>query len=653
MNGLFGAGHGVTALENVYEKLIACARRTTVRYRVPSLWCDAAGRSTEAVQETNPFEFYLVTIEDILRRGEAPSHGYARGSGWTRTAVVYNMFVRQTAAWDHDGDGRVGIDVLPGGFRETGTFLKATALLPRLREMGVDTVSLLPVTEIGCDGRKGSLGSPYAIRNPFHLDARLAEPWLGLDVETECAAFVEAAHRLGMKVVFEFVFRTAAKDSDWVPVHPEWFYWIDESVPDCAEGEHASPCYGAPRFTDEELRLIQECVRNHAYDNLPKPPAEYRRMFADSPEIVEMSAGRYIGITREGRRVRIPGAFADWPPDDVQPPWDDVTYLKLYDNPDFNYIAYNTIRIYDNRLAREEYENRELWNTILDIIPFYQQRFGIDGVMIDMGHALPKKLKQAIVDRARAIDPDFAFWEENFAVSVQSREEGYDAVVGYLPFDIHQPHKLREFLYLLSQQDVPIPFFAAVETHNTPRAASRPGGHVFAKMAFAFSAFLPAVLFIHQGEEVCETLPVNTGLGFSREEAAVYLPDRLPLFSESCLCWDNPSEITSYITAVTSIRARWKDLVIDPRHETFEVIPSEPWNVLGYRRVGIDHAHGLLVLANTDCSSSSQTTVPMNSEAGVLLDALTGTVYPFANHSFTVVLDPGQVLVVPLSEPLS
>ena len=70
---------------------------------------------------------------------------------------------------------------------------------------------------------------PSAIRT--RIDEGLSEPALGLDVKTEFKAFVEAAHRMGFRVVVEFVFRTAAKDGDWVKEHPEWLYWIREEIP--------------------------------------------------------------------------------------------------------------------------------------------------------------------------------------------------------------------------------------------------------------------------------------------------------------------------------------------------------------------------------------------------------------------------------------
>ena len=68
---------------------------------------------------------------------------------------------------------------------------------------------------------------------------------------------------------------------------------------------------------------------------------------------------------------------------------------------------------------------------INNIIPYYQQEFGIDGVMIDMGHALPSELKQRMIETAREIDPDFAFWDENFKIQKSSRNDGYNAVIGH------------------------------------------------------------------------------------------------------------------------------------------------------------------------------------------------------------------------------
>jgi hypothetical protein len=116
----------------------------------------------------------------------------------------------------------------------------------------VDTVYLLPITALGSANRKGDLGSPYGIRNPMALDDRLADPLVPqLTVEEQFAAFCEAAHRMGLKVVLEFVFRTAAQDADWAKEHPDWFYWIRADAQDRSSANPAG--YGNPPFTPEEM----------------------------------------------------------------------------------------------------------------------------------------------------------------------------------------------------------------------------------------------------------------------------------------------------------------------------------------------------------------------------------------------------------------
>ena len=47
-----------------------------------------------------------------------------------------------------------------------------------------------------------------------------------------------------------------------------------------------------------------------------------------------------------------------------------------------------------------------------NIIPHYQQQYGIDGARIDMGHALPSELVNRIIANARINDKDFCFIAE-------------------------------------------------------------------------------------------------------------------------------------------------------------------------------------------------------------------------------------------------
>ncbi|QFT77337.1 alpha-amylase family glycosyl hydrolase [Erythrobacter sp. THAF29] len=115
---------------------------------------------------------------------------------WTRDAVIYQMNTRQ--------------------FTPEGTFAAAQEHLPRLAEMGVDIVWLMPIHPIGEEKRKGTLGSPYSVK-----DYRAVNPDLG--TEEEFRAFVNRAHELGLKVILDWVANHSAWDNPLVAEHPEWY----------------------------------------------------------------------------------------------------------------------------------------------------------------------------------------------------------------------------------------------------------------------------------------------------------------------------------------------------------------------------------------------------------------------------------------------
>ncbi|WP_017664742.1 alpha-amylase family glycosyl hydrolase [Porphyrobacter sp. AAP82] len=117
-------------------------------------------------------------------------------AAWTADAVLYQMNTRQ--------------------FTPEGTFEAAQKQLPRLAAMGVDIIWLMPVHPIGEANRKGTLGSPYAVR-----DYRAVNPELG--TEAEFRAFVDEAHRLGLKVILDWVANHSAYDNPLTQSHPEWY----------------------------------------------------------------------------------------------------------------------------------------------------------------------------------------------------------------------------------------------------------------------------------------------------------------------------------------------------------------------------------------------------------------------------------------------
>ncbi len=630
-----------THLETILDALSrAGARRGP--YLVPNVW---RGPET-GVSETDPVRHFTHCLETLLEREPVPQVEPAGDGSWTRESVVYNLFVRLTTAFDHDGDGVISPDPLPGGFRETGTFLKSISLLPYIERLGVNTIYLLPVTAPGEKKRKGNLGSPYAVRNPCTIDPLLGEPALGLEPETEFMAFVEAAHLVGMRVVQEFVFRTTSVDSDWIAKHPDWYYWLRTAGPDRSVPE----TYAPPEFDPETLATIYEKVDKRELSGLPAPSAAYRARFTESPKHVELSENGYTGAAPGGGESIVATAFSDWPPDDRQPPWTDVAYLKMHRHPEFNYVAYNTIRMYAEELDRPEYRNRALWDAVTGIIPFFQDTFGIDGAMIDMGHALPGALKSAVMKRAREKNPRFAFWDEDFDPSPARRGTGVDAVFGSLPFVIQDPVYIRGLLNYLNRTGVGVPFFGTGENHNTPRIchnlAGIESGRNRSRFIFGLASVLPAIPFIHSGMEICESNPVNLGLNFTAKDRERWGPEMLPLFSARGYDWktcNGLEPLHAFIARLLAIRSGYRETVLDGSPGSI-VLPfvSSP-EMLAVMRTG-ERQH-LLFVGNSDHENSARGFMEFQKKSFTLTDMVSGVVHTVTNSRLELDMDPGGCVI--------
>ena len=99
-----------------------------------------------------------------------------------------------------------------------GTFEKVQEDLPRLKELGVDIIYLLPIHEIGIKERKGTFGSPYAIKDYYSISSDLGT----LD---DFKSLVNEAHGLGMKIILDMVFNHTSPDSVIMDQHPEYYFY--------------------------------------------------------------------------------------------------------------------------------------------------------------------------------------------------------------------------------------------------------------------------------------------------------------------------------------------------------------------------------------------------------------------------------------------
>jgi hypothetical protein len=471
------------------------------------------------------------------------------------------------------------------------------------------------------------------------LDPALAEPALDMRVEDQARFFIELCHLLGMKVVLESVLRTVSIDSDLVGQHPEWFYWVDNDAADRLGG------FRAPTYTSTDIATATAMVESGDLRGLPVPREEYQALFDHMPMRVERDEMGWKGIGPRGKVLRVPGAFADWPPDDPQPAWTDVTYYKLHDHPMFRYMAYNTVRMFERDLDQASYRQTSLWNMISGIIPHYIRMFDIDGAMIDMGHALPPDLRRMIIEQCRRLKGDFLVLEENFALTAASRSAGYDAVMGYLPFDATNGQTLARFVERVASGDIPVRYFATPESHNTPRASARLPVHA-GPSVWLFLSLLPHGLpFLHAGMELGEVRPVNTGLGFTEEEISATLETDLALFNDVPLPWESGlSTLERFLDRMRKVRS------LDVLHRfraddrVVSVETGDP-EVVAYVRRPRGDRRGLLVCVNLSDVSRSVRLARTALDGAVSTAAMRGVL--LQEHDLTIDIRRADVMVIP------
>lgn len=123
----------------------------------------------------------------VLRRSTA---------SWADTCVMYEVNIRQ--------------------FTEEGTFAAFEEHLGRLRDMGINTLWLMPIHSISETNRKGTLGSYYSVS-----DYRGVNPEFG--TAEDFRHLVDTAHEMGFRVMLDWVANHTGWDHPWITEHPDWY----------------------------------------------------------------------------------------------------------------------------------------------------------------------------------------------------------------------------------------------------------------------------------------------------------------------------------------------------------------------------------------------------------------------------------------------
>jgi cyclomaltodextrinase len=116
---------------------------------------------------------------------------------WTKDAIIYEVNIRQ--------------------YTPEGTFEAFSKHLPRLKNLGVDIIWLMPIHPIGEFNRKGSFGSYYAVKDYYGVNPEFGSL-------EDLRNLINQVHEMGMYIIIDWVPNHTAWDNPMASDHPEWYY---------------------------------------------------------------------------------------------------------------------------------------------------------------------------------------------------------------------------------------------------------------------------------------------------------------------------------------------------------------------------------------------------------------------------------------------
>lgn len=151
--------------------------------------------SRKITKKFNLFFVYLLFLCYSVTYSQALNSS-VKHPEWSYNKSIYEVNVRQ--------------------FSKEGTFKAVEKQLPRLKQMGVGIVWLMPIHPIGEKNRKGSLGSYYSVKDYYAVS-----PDYG--TMNDLKSLVKKTHELGMYLIIDWVANHTAWDNVLVKEHPDFF----------------------------------------------------------------------------------------------------------------------------------------------------------------------------------------------------------------------------------------------------------------------------------------------------------------------------------------------------------------------------------------------------------------------------------------------
>lgn len=166
-----------------------------------------------------------------------------------RDSVIYEVNVRQ--------------------YSESGTFQDFTKDIPKLKDLGVKIIWLMPIHPISETKRKGTLGSYYSISNYREINPEFGN-------KEDFDKLITEAHKNEMYVILDWVANHTGWDHHWIKTNPEFYTKnssgeiIDPINPSTGESwgwtDVADLNFDNMQMQEEMIQAMEYWVKEHNID---------------------------------------------------------------------------------------------------------------------------------------------------------------------------------------------------------------------------------------------------------------------------------------------------------------------------------------------------------------------------------------------------
>lgn len=232
-------------------------------------------------------------------------------------------------AWQHDRwhvapiERQILYEMHIGTFTREGTWSAATRRLPRVKDMGITTLEIMPIGEFPGRFNWGYDGVQWFA--PFH----------GYGTPDDFRAFIDAAHGLGLTVILDVVYNHLGPDGNFLP----------SFAPQCFSKKYQNDWGEALNYDDEGSGGLRDLVLANARYWIEEFRLDgfrfdaVQQIFDDSPDHIAAAAARAARDAAGDRRLLMFGEHEPQHAHIVRPPSDGGWGYDAIWNDDFHHAA--------------------------------------------------------------------------------------------------------------------------------------------------------------------------------------------------------------------------------------------------------------------------------------------------------------------------